>query len=116
MKFVKTVQQLVDLLSNNKSKENYPPCPNCGLTAIEFNKTNKFGCPSCYYHYNDNILGMIKNFQEDDHHIGKKPKNRIEEKIKTLKLKIAKAKELEDYKKIAQLNVELNSLLNKKGF
>lgn len=111
-KHIKTMQELFDLLSGKEDKPKKEPCPSCGLSVKEFNETNKFGCPTCYDHFKDALLGCVKNFQDDDKHIGKKPQNEevTAEKVKLLKLQLVRAKEFEDYRKAAQIQAELNEI------
>ncbi|MBR3721466.1 MAG: UvrB/UvrC motif-containing protein [Selenomonadaceae bacterium] len=49
-------------------------CPNCGLTRRDMRRIGKFGCPSCYTAFKDNIPGILKIVQgKNESHIGKAP-------------------------------------------
>ncbi len=125
IKIIKTADELFDLFIGKGIKVEKPkiikrdPCPQCGLTLKQFNETGKFGCHFCYTHYREefNAIAPIlhNNKLSKLKHVGKKPKNYIKgleiiEQIKILKLKLAKAIELENYEEASQIKIEIEKL------
>lgn len=118
---IATAAELYDLFVGKgipvQPVEQKPPCPKCGLTLAEFNTIGKFGCATCYEHYIDEFLALAGPFQNgSDRHIGKCPKNFYAdpnpnvELMKLLKLKFAKAVEVERYEEAAVLKKEIDDL------
>jgi len=95
-------------------KSTKPPCPKCGLLLEEFALTGQFGCPTCYEHFNEEFLEVALNCQEDFKHVGKHPKGHLdfEEKLKVLKLNLARAKEVENFERAKVLADEIKELLD----
>lgn len=93
----------------------FPPCA-CGLTVEEFRKYGRFGCAKCYTHFEEEVQRFVYPYHNADTHIGKRPKsadpdeNSFEEKKKLIRLRMAKAIELEDYETAATLKKELATL------
>jgi protein arginine kinase activator len=122
MPIITTATELLDLLTGKTTKpqpvieSTKNPCPRCGLTIDEFNLSGKFGCPTCYEHYRDEFIAVSINRQADCHHVGKSPKSAIKkaaekvEQLKVLKLRLAKAKELEQFDKVAELKQQIKDL------
>ncbi len=121
---IQTPEQLLQFISGmhyrQKAPEqpDKPPCPGCGLTLPEFDHYGKFGCPQCYDHFTERMEQLVYPYHKADHHVGKKPKGYMEakwnsspdEKRKLLKLRMAKAIELEEYEKAAEIKRELQDL------
>jgi protein arginine kinase activator len=90
----------------------------CGMSEEVFDKLGKFGCHKCYEFFGDKMKDLVFPFHKNKEHVGKTPKRtRMEqimndpvEKEKLLKLKYAKALELEEYEKCAVLKKELEEL------
>lgn len=119
---IKTPEELLSFLSNlkvpTKKKETIPPC-RCGLTETEFDEKGKFGCAHCYDHFGPKLEELVFPYHGGAReHVGKRPKNWSEnrwmndpvEKKKVLKLRLAKAIEVEDYERAAELKKELQQL------
>ncbi len=74
-------------------------------------KTGKFGCPNCYVHFAKQVQEQVFPYHGASEHLGKKPKKLTEarlmanpiEIIKVLKLRLARAIEVEDYEKAGEL-------------
>ena len=121
---IKTPEQLLDFmtiaagLQSIPKEDHKPPCPGCGLTIEEFDKKGRFGCAKCYEHFTEKMERLVFPYHKANSHIGKIPKKYLrdlcnsstEEKIKLLKLQLAKAVELEEYEKAAQFKIELQAL------
>lgn len=113
---VTTPEQLLSLLTDN-SKPPMEPCE-CGLTEAEFDDKGRFGCPKCYTHFSNKMEELVFPYHKAKEHVGKRPKHHWlheamqnpVEKRKILKLRYAKALELEDYEKCAELKRELDAL------
>ena len=92
----------------------------CGMSAAEFEKYGKFGCPNCYDHFFEYLEKMVFPYHKANQHIGKVPKRQslekiessFDEKIKLLKLRKAQCIELEKYEDAAKLKSEIESLEN----
>ena len=122
---IKTPEQLLEFISGGKLPEkepHNPPCPNCGLTIEEFDVKGKFGCATCYDHFTERMEQLVFPYHKAKTHVGKFPKKYMEnlwnsspeEKTKLLKLRLAKAVELEEYEKAAQIKIELEDVLRQK--
>lgn len=96
----------------------------CGLTLDEFGKTGRLGCAACYETFHEELGPIIQSCQRNKFvHIGKKPHNYdeiieakeakldVEERIRLLKLKIAKAVEVENYEVAGVLKKKIEELL-----
>ena len=119
MSDIKTPEDLLEFIEDlGFGKVKAAPCTACGLTEKEFDKTGRFGCPECYGHFKDKMEELVFPYHKNREHVGKKPKrSRLEklmedpiEKEKILKLRYAKALELEDYEKAGELKKQLNLL------
>jgi protein arginine kinase activator len=115
---IKTPEELLLFLSGLRPprQSSIQPCE-CGLTEVEFEDTGRFGCPKCYDHFKHQMEHVVLPFHKADQHVGKRPKRYIEhlmenpvEKRKILKLRLAKAVELEDYETAAAIKKELLNL------
>jgi protein arginine kinase activator len=119
---IKTPEQLLEFMAAGIQKQKEPekpPCPGCGLTIEEFDNKGRFGCSKCYTHFTERMEQLVFPYHKANCHVGKIPKKYLkelcnsspEEKTKLLKLQLAKAVELEEYEKAAQIKIELDSLL-----
>ena len=114
---IKTPQQLLEFITGMSHivSSFRTPCPECGWTSEEFDNKGRFGCSKCYEHFTDKIEQLVFPYHKANSHQGKVPKNymknlcnsSVEEKTKLLKLQLAKAIELEEYEKAAQIKIEL---------
>jgi protein arginine kinase activator len=119
---ITTPGQLLDFIAGQLKtpKSVGIPCPQCGLTSDEFDKTGKFGCPACYDHFTDKLTQLVYPYHKANSHMGKTPKSYLRqkaaepgEKLKLLKLRLAQAIELEKYELAAEIKKELNELVPK---
>jgi protein-arginine kinase activator protein McsA len=120
---IETPEQLLDVIKNGISsiiEQTKPPCPGCGLTIEEFDVKGRFGCASCYDHFTERIEQLVFPYHKANSHVGKIPKKHYKdfcnssvlEKTKLLKLQLAKAIELEEYEKAAEIKISLDLLQN----
>ena len=116
---ITTPEQLLNFIGKLNMKSKIPqktPCV-CGMTDKEFHANGKFGCANCYEHFKEEFDTLVVPYQKADEHIGKRPKHRLqreetpEEHVKTVRLRLAKASEIEDYETAAILKKELDSLI-----
>lgn len=120
---IKTPEQLLDFMAAGiqsmlPKEPPKPPCPGCGLTIEEFDTKGRFGCAKCYGHFTERMEQLVFPYHKANSHVGKIPKkymsdlcnSSVEEKRKLLKLKMAKAIELEEYENAAQIKIELQAL------
>lgn len=85
----------------------------CGLTESEFNKKGRFGCEKCYDFFTNEMEKLVFPFHNSSQHLGKKPKRMsksVSDIEKTLKLRYAKAIELEEYEKCQEIKNELDMI------
>ncbi len=121
---IETTDQLLEFIFVNAptpipEKTNQRTC-SCGLTESEFDKIGRFGCENCYEYFKHEMESLVYPYHNAKQHVGKNPKRQTQEdwtknaveKEKVLKLKLAKAIELEDYEKASIINKELTSLQN----
>lgn len=86
-------------------------CSKCGLTLAQLRKTGRLGCKNCYEVFDEEIKAIVNVCQSSDLHIGKRPQKRgFDEHIKELKLKRAKAIELEQYEVAGEITKQLKDL------
>lgn len=116
---IKTPEELLSFIDSISSKMlNKKPCK-CGTTSECVEKNGRFGCTNCYEHFKEFMENVVYPFHNADTHIGKTPRAQImrkieenpEEKMKLLKLRYAKAIELEEYEKASEINDEIKQLL-----
>ena len=115
---IDTPQQLLSLINQmgKIDQSTKLPCSRCGLTCKEFHIQGRFGCPNCYDHFREEFETLVVPWHQANEHIGKRPKNikrpeeTAEDKIKTLKLQLAKASEIENYELAAILKKKLTNL------
>lgn len=117
---IKTPEELLKFLSDAQRDANpLEPCDGCGLTEKEFDKSGKFGCPQCYDHFDDKMESLVYPWHNGAReHTGKIPIRQMkelwmstdEEKLKLLKLRYAKALELEEYEKLDGLQQEIDEV------
>lgn len=108
-------------------KTSHPPCPKCGTTIEDVVNTGKFGCSGCYSHFESGATSIIARCQMGaNQHVGKVPKKWAEEqqkrreeqeaaldkqeRIKNLRLKMAKAIEVENYEVAGVLKKKIEEL------
>jgi protein-arginine kinase activator protein McsA len=103
-----------------------PPCPSCGMTVRKLAENGKVGCATCWEHFSEELKIVAKHSHAGaTQHVGKSPKvNKpvpkteqpvdqnasIEERIKSYRLKMAKAIEIENYEAAGALKKQIESL------
>lgn len=117
---ITSVSDLVKLFEGKgiplPEQETKNPCPQCEMTIDNWNREGKFGCQFCYIHFYEEFLALAGPFQEgQDYHSGKRPKRWIEslpkaEKLKVLRLKMARAIEMENFEEADSLKNLINDV------
>lgn len=108
-------------------------CVGCGQSYAQFKKQGLLGCPACYQTFEDRIGPMIERAHEGAcNHVGKVPKRALnncrsagdpsrietllgdvrqrEERLESLRMRLAKSIHDEEYEKAAMLRDELTRL------
>lgn len=87
------------------------PCT-CGHTIEDFQNTGMLGCPRCYTHFGHQIDAVTTMYQGATEHKGRRPPGLLPkiEKLKVLKLLLAKAKEVENYERAKEIQAEIEAL------
>lgn len=49
------------------------PCPSCGMTMEEFNRSQRLGCPQCYSHFH--LAPLVHSMHPGVSHVGKVPES-----------------------------------------
>lgn len=116
---IKTPEELLSFINSVSSKTlDKKPCQ-CGMTSEYVEKNGRFGCTNCYEHFKEFMENIVYPFHNANTHVGKIPRAQMmrkikenpEEKMKLLKLRYAKAIEIEEYEKAAEINEEIKQLL-----
>ena len=89
-------------------------CPLCGLTFKEFKRQGKLGCNQCYQVFKEDLLPLFRKIHGSVQHIGKCPKKAeedlaIEQRIKELRERLARAVKLEEYEEAASIRDALKN-------
>jgi len=95
-------------------------CPRCGFTQADFKKAGRFGCPDCYRTFADGLGSLLKTMHKGTRHVGKVPaalrqSRDLEERVKVLQRRLAKAIEEEQFEQAAQLRDEIKQLTVQRG-
>lgn len=94
-------------------------CPKCGLTYTKFTQIGKFGCDECYKTFDEKLNPILRKVHSGNTtHIGKIPKRvgsdiQAKRKIKTLKDKLQKLIESEEFEEAAVVRDEIRDLENR---
>ncbi len=88
-------------------------CDRCGLLWSDFKKTGRLGCPQCYETYMDQLKVLIRRLHGSNKHIGKqikKEKNETRDSLESLKRKLKKAVEKEEYEMAAEIRDRIREM------
>ena len=90
-------------------------CSTCGFTQVDFKKTGRLGCSTCYTVFSEPLEGMLKQMHKGTQHIGKVPKALraqldISKQQDQLNEQLQKAIEMENYEEAARLRDHLKEL------
>ncbi|MFD0681895.1 MULTISPECIES: UvrB/UvrC motif-containing protein [unclassified Paenibacillus] len=93
-------------------------CEECGLTYSQFSKVGRFGCSSCYKHFEDKLDPLFKRVHGNTFHTGKVPKRsggliQHKREIETLKKELLLRIQGEEFEEAAKLRDEIRQLEKK---
>lgn len=114
---------LADLLAQMGREESLPdrwagipPCAFCGLAFARFRETGRLGCPHCWVTFETQLRGLLRRIHGHSQHVGKvylSPDPTISEREKlldTLRRKLSRAVEFEDFEQAAELRDRIRDL------
>ncbi len=91
-------------------------CPFCGLTASEFKEAGRLGCPQCYSAFEAHLRGLLRRIHGGTQHVGKvyltpdPSAGEREKRLETLRKKLQRAVETEDFERAADLRDQIRAL------
>jgi protein arginine kinase activator len=93
-------------------------CEKCGLTYSQFSKVGRFGCSSCYKHFEDKLDPLFKRVHGNTVHTGKVPKRsggliQHKREIEALKKELLIRIQGEEFEEAAKLRDEIRQLEKK---
>ena len=93
-------------------------CDECGLTYSQFSKLGRFGCSSCYRHFEDRLEPLLKRVHGNTIHIGKIPKRsggqiQYKREIEQLRRDLQSRIEQEEFESAAHLRDRIRELERK---
>lgn len=93
-------------------------CSECGLTYSEFSKLGRFGCSTCYRHFNERLDPLFKRVHGNTVHVGKVPKRsggllQYKREIERLKKELLLTVEREEFERAAKIRDKIRDLEKK---
>jgi len=88
-------------------------CNGCGIVWRDFQKTGRLGCPECYDTYVDELKILLRRLHGNNRHIGAKSRETVngkKESENSLKNKLRKAIQNEEYELAAQLRDRIREI------
>lgn len=91
-------------------------CAFCGLTASEFKKVGRLGCPQCYSTFEQSLRGLLRRIHGGTQHVGKvylppdPSVTELEKRLEGLRRKLQRAIDTEDFERAAELRDQIRSL------
>lgn len=90
-------------------------CEECGMTYAQFRKIGRFGCSSCYEHFDGKIDPLLKRVHGGIVHVGKVPKRggadlQVQREIDALKQDLQGRIEKQEFETAAQLRDRIREL------
>ncbi|MEQ8329666.1 MAG: UvrB/UvrC motif-containing protein [Longimicrobiales bacterium] len=108
--------QMGDEMSPEATAGTDEACPFCGLTFADFRETGRLGCPQCYETYQDHLQGLLRRIHGGTQHVGKvylppdPTASEMEKRLETLRRRLNRAVEAEDFERAAELRDEIRAL------
>ncbi len=91
-------------------------CPYCGTTAADFRRTGRLGCSHCWAHFESKLRSLLRRIHGSTQHVGKLYLSEVDEEagpdahIGTLRRRLERAIELEDFETAADLRDRIREL------
>ena len=91
-------------------------CPYCGTSVQDFRKSGRLGCSQCYVHFGAHLQPLMRRVHGSTQHVGKiylSPAvegDDTEARVATLKRRLDRAVEVEDFEAAAELRDEIREL------
>ncbi len=91
-------------------------CAFCGLTFGDFRKIGRLGCPQCYETFGGHLNGLLRRLHGGTQHVGKvylppdPSASQMEKRLETLKRRLARAVDSEDFERAAAIRDEIRTL------
>jgi protein arginine kinase activator len=91
-------------------------CEYCGTRARDFRKNGRLGCPQCYAHFGAQLRELLRRVHGSSQHMGKVyvssavDMDDTEARLATLKRRLERAVEVEDFESAAALRDEIHML------
>ena len=95
-------------------------CPECGLNTVDFRRTGRLGCVSCYEVFKPLLLPMLEDMHEGIFHKGKVPTVALSRQSSQMQLKklqdfLSKAIAEEAYEEAAKYRDQIRELQESKN-
>lgn len=93
-------------------------CSSCGLTAGQFKRAGRLGCPRCYDTFHDELVPLLRKIHGSAHHTGKVPmkagesapaQSRIRD-VKKMRRDLREAISKEEYERAARIRDEIKQM------
>lgn len=103
-----------------RSTSTVTACKTCGLTATDFKKTGRLGCPDCYTAFKHILSDLLESMHRGKRHIGKRPGTGhppvvAGDQIALLQQQLAEAVAVENYEEAARIRDQIKALKNPGG-
>jgi protein arginine kinase activator len=91
-------------------------CPFCGLSTADFKEVGRLGCPQCYPTFEASLRGLLRRIHGGTQHVGKvylppdPSASAREKRLETLRRKLARAIDTEDFERAAELRDQIRTL------
>ncbi|MSR23115.1 MAG: hypothetical protein EXR92_06205 [Gemmatimonadetes bacterium] len=91
-------------------------CAFCGLTFQQFKESGRLGCPHCWSTFEGHLRGLVRRIHGGSQHVGKvylSPDPTVterEKRVETLRKKLVRAVELEDFERAAEIRDEIRDM------
>ncbi len=91
-------------------------CEYCGTEAADFRKTGRLGCPQCYAQFAEQLRALLRRVHGASQHMGKVYVSAAlddddpQARMSTLKRRLDRAVEIEDFESAADLRDQIHSL------
>ena len=91
-------------------------CEYCGTGAADFRKSGRLGCPQCYAQFSRQLRALLRRVHGSSQHMGKVYVSTAPEAdptqvhLSTLKRRLERAVEIEDFESAADLRDEIHTL------